>query len=118
MIEGLWVAKFLEPTSDEFDLDSGVLVIESGRVLGGDSGYYYVGQLTPAERGWKANVTVVRHDPKITSFFGDSSRMEFGGSFLRAGVDQLNRDTLIAELKMEENPNFLKVLLTKVADLP
>lgn len=56
MIEGLWVIRFQGPGYEGFDLNGGVVVIESGRVLGGDSGYYYLGDISPTAAGmWRAD---------------------------------------------------------------
>jgi hypothetical protein len=66
MLEGLWTVRFQNQLIDDQSLNGGVVVIESGRILGGDSGYAYIGDIAPAGSGqWHATVGITRHDPQI-----------------------------------------------------
>lgn len=119
MIEGLWVAKFLVPSSEEMELNGGVVVIESGRVLGGDSGYFYIGDLEGRGSGiWGLNLVVNRHDPSIYSIFGDVDTIRLRGEVRVHGQDPAGRHILMVHLLSEINGDALDVSLTKVSELP
>ena len=95
MIEGLWVVEFLAPQVDEFDLNGGVVVIETGRVLGGDSGYVYIGDINPIADGWSLHVTITRHDSSIMSIFGDLDEYALSGVALVEPSNSSKRQTTI-----------------------
>ena len=119
MIEGLWVIKLLTPDDPSMDLNGGVVVIETDRIFGGDSGYFYIGSLRPAEQNtWSVAVQITRHDPNIESIFGDTDKIELTGTIHKAGKDQQDRSLI--KLKMRDNATAIDMtaLMTKVADLP
>lgn len=117
MLEGLWVAKFVAPNVPGMELNGGVVVIESGRLLGGDSGYVYIGQLQPAQSGWAISMKIVRHDPSIISVFGDLDEYLLSGVAVKAH-DQAGAEALLVQLSMAGMPIQLTVELKKVAELP
>jgi len=53
--------------------NGGVVVLETGRIYGGDSGYYYLGTFQVRESRIEANVKVVKYNPDWGNVFGDSS---------------------------------------------
>lgn len=119
MIEGLWVIKFLTPNDPEMDLNGGVVVIETGRILGGDSGYFYVGEIEPAQNGvWNASVRVNRHDPEITSIFGDADSIDLIGTLRRNGNDANARPLIHVEMHPSDPSQTMNALMIRVADLP
>lgn len=119
MLEGLWVVEFLAPESDEFDLNGGVAVIESGRILGGDSGYVYLGNIAPEKpTGWSVRVTIRRHDPNIYSVFGDLDEYALQGAAEVEDDAPYPEPCLIARLANPDSPIELVVRLKKVAELP
>ncbi len=71
MFEGLWTVEFI---STENRFGRGVLVINSGRLLGGDNGYYYSGSYQITNNTIEGTVNVTRFDPNIISVFGDINR--------------------------------------------
>jgi hypothetical protein len=118
MIEGLWAIRFLLPSGVEGDLSGGVAVIESGRLLGGDSGYFYVGDIDPISQAtWRTKLAITRHDPSIESFFGDLDTFNLEGLVRVDTVDDLGRQTLTAEFPGETGRE-LRIRMTKVAQLP
>lgn len=119
MIEGLWIVKFLTPNDPQYDLSGGAVVIETGRVLGGDSGYFYVGELDPGEKGrWDIALQVTRHDPTIVSAFGDVDTINLAGFLLEDGVDSFGRSLLLANLRDAVSGMAMTAQLTKVTELP
>lgn len=53
--------------------NGGVAVLETNRIFGGDSGYYYVGTFEVHGSRIEATVRVVKHDPNWINAFGDAS---------------------------------------------
>ncbi|MGH9736751.1 MAG: GrlR family regulatory protein [Candidatus Acidiferrales bacterium] len=66
MIDGLWIVRYSGPEGD----GSGVVVLTHGRVLGGDSGFTYVGSFEFHNPQFKAKVAVKNFDPTIPSVLG------------------------------------------------
>jgi hypothetical protein len=74
--EGLYVVEF----GDVSDLtppgmyrNGGVAVLETNRVFGGDSGYYYVGNYSVNSESIAATIKIVKHDPNWSDAFGDTA---------------------------------------------
>lgn len=68
MIDGLWTVEFISTLNRS---GQGVLVLNNGRLLGGDEGYYYSGSCHITGTKIEGNINVIRYDPKIISVFGD-----------------------------------------------
>lgn len=118
-MEGLWVVQFLEPSDPTMDLNGGVVVIETGRILGGDSGYFYLGQIGNQQNGtWPITLTITRHDPNIVSIFGDIDQFALEGTFVRQEQDDKGRPVMIADLMDMPSQAKLVVQLTRVSLLP
>lgn len=119
MIEGLWIVKFLGPDDPAMSLNGGVLVIETGRLLGGDSGYVYTGEAGPLANGrCAADVTVTRHDPNMESVFGNVDQFVLRGELIVQEADPLGRSVLLAVMRAEELNMPFAAQLTKVSELP
>lgn len=119
MIEGLWAVRFLGVGDPTMELNGGVVVIETDRLLGGDSGYYYVGELTPnGAHGWDVKLSVQRHDSSIVSIFGDVDTIHLSGALLRGALDEYDRDRLFVSLVDKNSGEHVDAQLTKVANLP
>lgn len=67
MKDGLYIAQFRTP----LDEAAGVIVITSDQVRGGDSGMYYVGQVTGEDDRIEVTLTVYKHNETAQSVFGD-----------------------------------------------
>lgn len=68
MFDGLWTVEFRTKINR---YGSGTLVINNGRLLGGDNGYYYFGTYNITGDNINATITVVKYDPNSTSIFGN-----------------------------------------------
>lgn len=66
MFDGLWVIEF--KTSISFG--GGVLVFNGSKVMGGDFGYYYFGEIDTTE-GMTGEINVIRFNQNAISVFGD-----------------------------------------------
>lgn len=119
MIEGLWSVRFLGVGDPSMDLNGGVVVLETSRILGGDSGYYYVGSLGDrGPAGWPLSLSVRRHDPTIISIFGDVDTIELTGTLSTNDQDTTGRSRLLVVLNEVTVGHQVSALLTHVADLP
>ncbi|WP_019961292.1 GrlR family regulatory protein [Woodsholea maritima] len=67
MDNGLYIADFKTP----LDQSSGVIMIQDGKVYGGDSGMYYFGSVEDNGKKIIAQITVKQHNPVSQSVFGD-----------------------------------------------
>jgi hypothetical protein len=119
VIEGLWIVRFLEPQSSEYNLNGGVVVIETERVLGGDSGYFYVGDVGKGDgNSWPISVVITRHDPNITSVFGDMNQFALSGRLSKASFTAGGFPILHADLTLTGSELSMVAELTKVSELP
>jgi hypothetical protein len=65
-IEGLYVVEFGDVAIGGQTYtywNGGVAVLETNRIFGGDSGYYYVGNYTIQDSQFEATVKIVKHNP-------------------------------------------------------
>jgi hypothetical protein len=65
-LDGLWIVQF---TGKEI-LGSGVVVFSSGKVFGGETGFYYIGTYEADGNVVKARVKICNFDPAVASGFG------------------------------------------------
>ncbi|MEQ8433361.1 MAG: GrlR family regulatory protein [Oceanicaulis sp.] len=67
MDAGLYITRFRTALDDA----AGVIVVDGDRVRGGDSGMYYVGEITGSDHVIKVRLRVRQHDKSTQSVFGD-----------------------------------------------
>jgi T3SS negative regulator,GrlR len=70
-VEGFWTLQFSGKV-----YGSGVAILLHGKVFGGESGYYYMGNYTVTEKLLKARVSVHNFDPAVLSGFGITGDFE------------------------------------------
>lgn len=70
--EALYVVQFGDVVSGTMR-NGGVIVLETGQVFGGDSGYYYVGKYEVRNDQISAQVRVVRYNPSMPNVWLDDS---------------------------------------------
>lgn len=85
-IEAMWTVRLDSPAGVDMELGGGVLVIETNRVFGGDSGYAYVGSCSVSGDSIAGELRIIRHDPNMISIFGDQD--EFSVSYEGARVSE------------------------------
>jgi hypothetical protein len=66
VIDGLWIVQYHGPGG----VGGGVVVFTKGHVLGGDSGFAYVGSYEQKGDVLKARVTATQFDPNVPSVLG------------------------------------------------
>jgi len=110
MIEALWSVEFI---SNLQGAGAGVAVFETGRVLGGDAGFTYIGTYQANGGTLKAEVVVSKYNATGFSVFGDLQKF----TLRLEGVPK--HDTFDVQGYVVENPNLKIVIrLTRRAELP
>lgn len=66
MLDGLWIVRYHGPVG----VGGGVVVFTKGQVLGGDSGFAYVGTYEQIGDSLKARVSATNFDPNVPSVLG------------------------------------------------
>jgi T3SS negative regulator,GrlR len=112
MIEALWSVEF---SSNVGFIGAGVVVIETGRVLGGDSGFMYVGNVRVEQSTVHIDVKVSRYSDVLTlpSIFGSLQTFHLKVS------GPLNATNISFTGHVVENPALqIKVNAVRRAELP
>ena len=110
MIEALYGIEFVSNIDDG---GYGVLVLETGRILGGDSSFVYVGDYEVKNHKVYANVKCTNDRETLQSIFGDIKEFNL---HLEGTPDP--KEFILAG-HMVEDPNLkIAVKLTRRAELP
>jgi hypothetical protein len=113
MIEGLYVVEFGDAFASGLR-NGGVAVLETNRIFGGDSGYYYHGKFSVKDGRIDANVRIVKHNPAWGNAFGDAT-----DAFTIQIVCAMSGDTAVGQMERVDRPGIrLPIRFTKKADLP
>ncbi len=111
-IEGLWSIQFQESTKG--NTGAGVVVFETQRVFGGDSGYYYIGnyKVEGNKMEIEAKITKYGHVP-MDSIFGPL------GEFDVIMKGDITEKELLFQGHLKNNPSLsLQIIGKKLSDLP
>lgn len=96
-------------------MNGGVLVFETGRFYGGDSGYYYVGTAEIRHGEIIGEGRVVKHNPLAVSAFGDDAQ-QFD---VRVRVNLTEGEQVVGSLERLDKPEtVLPIRLTLKERLP
>jgi len=109
MFEGFWTVQFQGVQGG----GGGVVVFTKGKVLGGDSGYTYVGKYEENGNNIKARITVSNFIPGIPNVMGRQANfeLEFAGT--------VNGDVAAVTANLVGAPTQkLNARLTRKANLP
>jgi hypothetical protein len=107
-IDGFWVVRF---TAAQVS-GSGVVVFTNGRLFGGETGFYYIGNYDTDGNIVKARVMVRHFDPAVPSGFGISGDYELDVSVVLRDAE------LVGTAVVPDHPQYsLGIRLTKKADL-
>jgi hypothetical protein len=115
-IEALWSVEFTEMNSRK--ISGGVIVIESNRILGGDTWQWYTGTYKRDEANGKYSCVIqtgVHFFEGGSSIFGGAPRAQKLEGELIVNSDQ---NTIVAVLSPVGEKGLLRVTLSRVAELP
>lgn len=113
MIEGLWSVHFKSQNGE----GAGVVVFETGRILGGDSNFIYLGQYNVIEKIVYMSGEIRHYAFNTSSIFGD---LPVGGRLpLKVEAHFIGKESLRGEM-LETNANNVIAVFNfrKVAELP
>jgi hypothetical protein len=119
-IEALWAVQFTGVNGVRRATSGGVIVIETGRIFGGDSSMWYTGKYDRVESA-KGRFTVriqtgVHFTEGFQSIFGGALGAQVLLGDIQVAPDQ---NSMAAMLTVEGNPQMkLTATLTRVAELP
>ena len=106
-LEALYVVEFGDFAGIEYR-NGGVAILETNRIFGGDSGYYYLGDFSIFGDRFEASVRITKHNPVFANVFGDDAP-QFDICVLGA----VKNDTIIATMERLDRPGLLLPLCLK-----
>ena len=89
------------------------MVLETNRVFGGDSGYYYLDIYAIKDGVMNATVKITKHDPTWSNAFGD-----YAGAFEVEIVGQMQGRDIVGMMKRLGTSITLPIRLLWMAPLP
>lgn len=107
-IEALWSVTFVSTTGKQLTAGNGVIVLETGRILGGDSAFTYVGhyKYDPRADQISASIRVRKYgETDMQSVFGPMYDFE-----LELVGKQLSHDTIRLEGRVKDRPQLQIVI--------
>jgi hypothetical protein len=107
-MQGLWTVEF-GSTLGQFG--SGVVVLQDGRVMGGDSGYFYTGTYTETGHAFRATIAVTPFVDGVQSVFstlGKNLQLTLVGTLSTDGASATAQGELSAAPQMRIGVRFIK----------
>lgn len=71
-IEQLWSLEYVSGLSDE---GGGVIVLENGRIIGGDNNYFYIGSYDLKNNKFNATIDVKHYSGSYNPIFGNMDEL-------------------------------------------
>ena len=110
MIEALWSVEFI---SDMDVMGAGVVVLETEKILGGDSQYFYVCKYEVNNQELEAEIEVTHYSGEANSIFGPEDK------FSVKITGEIKKEIMMGQGHRVDNPQRkLGVRLTRRAELP
>ena len=114
-IEALWTVAFGTGETPNEMVSAGVLVLETGRVLGGDSAYAYVGSFQVDRGDVSGTLRIIRHNPDPA--FVDI--WEAGGSEVAATFSgTMKGSSIIDGMLHHASGAYASFRMTRLEELP
>jgi len=112
MLDALWSVRFI---SNSMSTGAGVIIIKNGKIVGGDSQYYYIGELTLTDDIVNAEVTATIHTriPGLESVFGQIDSFVLGLSG-KAKPKEIN----LTGTMLGSPTATINIVCTRLTDLP
>jgi hypothetical protein len=112
-IESLYVVEFGDIGGLGYR-NGGVVILETARIFGGDSGYYYLGDYSVFGDRFEASVRITKHNPAWCNAFGDDA-LQFDIRVLGNIEDEI----ITATMERTDRPGLsLPLRLSRKARLP
>ncbi|WP_419912455.1 hypothetical protein [Hoeflea sp.] len=109
-IDGIWTGEILGPYGWE---NSGVYILEDGRIIGGSSRHYSTGTYTVEDGRYEANVAVHYYGPP-RAIFGEKSE-----EFTIRVRGTVSDDIIEADIARSDKPKSpVEYRMTKRMDIP
>lgn len=113
-VEALWLVNFGDYETPNEARNGGVLVLETERGFGGDSGYAYVGTYNVSSDKFEADISISRFNPEVESVWGpDVTELDVHASLTRE--DHIMYGTMWPVVAPDQK---LAVFLVRFRDLP
>lgn len=110
-VEALWAVEFV---TDNGNYSAGVVVFETGRVLGGDSVFFYTGDFTLKDNTIQANIKVRHHGKLPPMSVWKQNDPEFdvriSGTFSESAIS--------ATATRDDEPGEMRMIFHRLEDLP
>lgn len=113
-IEALWLVKFGDFEIPNQAGNGGVIVFESGKAFGGDSGYAYVGRYEVSGDNFTAELDIIQFNDEMGDVFGlNSSEFTVTVNLTRSG--DLMKGTMVVPERVGVS---LPLILQRFRELP
>lgn len=110
MVEALWSVEFVSNVQGQ---GAGVVVLETGRIFGGDSNYFYLGSYEVADGVIRAEVTARHYAGPPSSVLGNSEVVTV------AAAGRIGHDFFAVDGHLVGDPSRrISIRLTRRAELP
>jgi hypothetical protein len=113
MREALYVVEFGDVSVPGTYRNGGVAVLETGRVFGGDSGFYYLGEFQSTNGTVTATIDVTQHNPLIQNAWGNGAT-----NFKLQMRGEVQGQNLVGTMTLAGSSLSLPIRLSWKADLP
>ena len=112
-LDALYTVEFADPASDELR-NGGVVVLDTNRVFGGDSGHYYLGDYSASKTTLTAKLTVVRYNSNHPNVWGDNV-----DEFVLVLQGRRSQDVIVGTMERTDVPGVkFPARLVRKANLP
>jgi hypothetical protein len=112
-LEALYTVEFDDFTGPGYR-NGGVVVLETNRIFGGDSGYYYIGMFSVKDKTLEGSARITKHNPAWMNVFGDAS-----SAFDIRISAEIKPDVIEGFMERADRPGMqLGIRLTRRASLP
>ena len=116
-IEGMWLMRSTEVRSDDVARSPGIIILETERLFGGDSVYYWIGSYKVENGIVRGNVRTRTHTllEGAENVFGSVGTVDYQVAF----EVKWQGDCLVGSMCPEENPSVVQAIeLVRLSDLP
>jgi hypothetical protein len=116
-IEGMWLMRSTQVDADDVPRSPGIIILESERLFGGDSTYYWVGNYSVTNGIVTGTVRTRTHTlyEGATNVFGSEGAVDYQVVF----QVEFQGNDLVGAMCPADQPNVAQAVeLTRLSDLP